>query len=152
MLSLWHQSWLPVVHCSIECNRVLVGHLCCNICLAVLTWSGCAGHSLGGALAVLAEFDIASELRQANVSRVHAACYTFGAPRVGNPAFAKQYDQLVHDSWSIVNDQAGLLLCIVPWRNQSMLAHQCGIYVAQCVFSKSSKLLTHVLCQSMLLS
>lgn len=60
---------------------------------------------------MLAVFDIAKELRRASVSRVHVACYTYGAPRVGNSAFAKEYDQLVADSWSVINDQAGLLLC-----------------------------------------
>ena len=58
---------------------------------------------------MLAVFDIARELRQANVVGVQLACYTFGVPRVGNPAFAKEYDELVPDSWSIVNDQARLL-------------------------------------------
>ncbi|KAL3155626.1 hypothetical protein ABBQ38_010824 [Trebouxia sp. C0009 RCD-2024] len=63
------------------------------------------GHSLGGALAMLAVFDIARELHQASTVGVQLACYTFGAPRVGNPAFAKEYDELVQDSWSIINDQ-----------------------------------------------
>jgi len=41
-----------------------------------------AGHSLGGALAVLACFRLAPELGE----RL-AACYTFGCPRVGNVEF-----------------------------------------------------------------
>ena len=60
---------------------------------------------------MLAVFDIARELRQASVVGVQLACYTFGAPRVGNPAFAKEFDELVQDSWSIINDQARMLWC-----------------------------------------
>ena len=33
------------------------------------------------------------------------SCYTFGAPRVGNHAFARQYNALVPDTWSIINNQ-----------------------------------------------
>lgn len=60
---------------------------------------------------MLAVFEIARELRQTSLVGVQLVCYTFGAPRVGNPAFAKEYDELVQDSWSIVNDQARLLSC-----------------------------------------
>ena len=60
---------------------------------------------------MLAAFEIAKELRQTSLVGVQLACYTFGAPRVGNPAFAKEYDELVQDSWSIVNDQARPLSC-----------------------------------------
>ena len=74
---------------------------------------------MGGALAVLAAFNIARELQQASTPRVHVAAYTYGAPRVGNSAFAKEYDQLVTDTWSIVNDQAWYS----PPCNQSTLAH-----------------------------
>ena len=90
----------------------------------LLSFSNCAGHSLGAALAVLAVCDLAKELREAHVPNVQVACYTFGAPRVGNPAFAREYDQLVQDSWSIINDQAGLLWCTLFWQKQSMLAFQ----------------------------
>ena len=62
---------------------------------------------------MLAVLDIARELRQANVLRVQLACYTFGAPRAGNGAFAAEYDELVQDSWSVINDQARLLWCTV---------------------------------------
>ena len=44
-----------------------------------------AGHSLGGALATLAAFDLKSRFRQL---RVHV--YTFGAPRTGNNFFARR--------------------------------------------------------------
>ena len=48
-------------------------------------YSGCpAGHSLGGALAMLAAFDLAPVFPWGSVE-VH----TIGAPRPGNAAFAK---------------------------------------------------------------
>ena len=34
------------------------------------------------------------------------SCYTFGAPRTGNHAFAHEYNELVPDTWGIINDQA----------------------------------------------
>ncbi|KAL4452204.1 hypothetical protein ABPG75_007866 [Micractinium tetrahymenae] len=56
------------------------------------------GHSLGGALAVLASQQI---------SRAHPASrqtvYTFGCPRVGNAAFAAMYNEAITDAWAIVN-------------------------------------------------
>ncbi|KAK9819503.1 hypothetical protein WJX74_000076 [Apatococcus lobatus] len=56
------------------------------------------GHSLGGALATLAAFDIAKELRLSNISVV-----TFGAPRTGNRAFAREYELVVPDTWHVIN-------------------------------------------------
>ncbi|PSC72141.1 alpha beta-hydrolase [Micractinium conductrix] len=56
------------------------------------------GHSLGGALAVLASQQL---------SRAHPAskitCYTFGCPRVGNKAFASLFDETIPDAFAIVN-------------------------------------------------
>ena len=43
-----------------------------------------AGHSLGGALATLAAYDITK-----GCQNVEVACYTYGAPRTGNHAFAR---------------------------------------------------------------
>jgi hypothetical protein len=43
-----------------------------------------AGHSLGGALAALAAFDLASSVTVAGV-------FTYGAPRAGSPEFARAY-------------------------------------------------------------
>ncbi len=34
---------------------------------------------------------------------VNVRCYTFGAPRVGNRAWARQYNQAVPDTWHIIN-------------------------------------------------
>ena len=62
-----------------------------------------AGHSLGGALATLA----ALEVRMAcpDHSKLDISCYTFGAPRTGNHAFAREYNEGVPDTWGIINDQ-----------------------------------------------
>lgn len=59
-----------------------------------------SGHSLGGALAILAGMDISKEfgLRDHQLS-----CYTFGAPRVGNQAFKEEYDTKIPDTWQITN-------------------------------------------------
>ncbi|KAL4452197.1 hypothetical protein ABPG75_007859 [Micractinium tetrahymenae] len=65
------------------------------------------GHSLGGALAVLASQQI---------SLAHPASrqtvYTFGCPRVGNAAFAAMYNDAVPDAWSICN--RGDPICALP--------------------------------------
>ncbi len=58
------------------------------------------GHSLGGALATLAALDI----RQ-NVPGKAVSCYTFGSPKVGNPAFAAAYDKEVPNTFRFVNDK-----------------------------------------------
>jgi triacylglycerol lipase len=57
------------------------------------------GHSLGGALATLAAMDI-----KLNVPGRQVSCYTFGSPKVGNPAFAAAYNKLVPDTHRFVND------------------------------------------------
>ena len=50
------------------------------------------GHSLGGAVASLAAHDIVT---QCKLPSQNVSCYTFGAPRVGNHAFAAEYERLV---------------------------------------------------------
>lgn len=56
-------------------------------------WAGDPGHSLGGALATLAAIDIqtASKCRD----QMDISCYTFGAPRTGNHAFAWDFNEKV---------------------------------------------------------
>jgi len=56
-----------------------------------------AGHSLGGALAVLAAADLAFAGRRRPV------VYTFGAPRVGDPRFACRFGRLVPASHRVAN-------------------------------------------------
>ncbi|PSC69058.1 alpha beta-hydrolase isoform B [Micractinium conductrix] len=63
------------------------------------------GHSLGGALAVLASLDIARQLPRSQLT-----VYTYGAPRVGNSAFAAEQDEAVPDTWAILNGSDP-----IPW-------------------------------------
>jgi triacylglycerol lipase len=66
------------------------------------------GHSLGGALAVLAAADLAFDLqrRKSDVTAV----YTYGQPRVGDPEFSAAYDAALKSvTFRYVND-----LDIVP--------------------------------------
>lgn len=64
------------------------------------------GHSLGGALATLAAFDVQQLLTQLQpAEKFSITCYTYGAPRVGNHKFAALYKQAVPDTWDVANDQ-----------------------------------------------
>ncbi len=65
-----------------------------------IAWWG-AGHSLGGALATLTAYDL-----QAEFGFRELQCYTFGCPRTGNHAFARDYERVVPDTWHVVNDRA----------------------------------------------
>jgi|GEM_PF-5404190 len=56
------------------------------------------GHSLGGAVAILANLIL--KYRGFRDLRL----YTYAGPRVGNPAFAKLYDQALPASYRVVND------------------------------------------------
>ena len=56
------------------------------------------GHSLGGALAVLAAFDIKRAMGDLCVE-----LYTFGTPYPGNRAFAAEFDELLPDTWHIIH-------------------------------------------------
>eukprot|EP01116_Phalansterium_solitarium_P006287 TRINITY_DN18590_c0_g1_i1.p1 TRINITY_DN18590_c0_g1~~TRINITY_DN18590_c0_g1_i1.p1 ORF type:complete len:803 (+),score=209.86 TRINITY_DN18590_c0_g1_i1:81-2489(+) len=60
----------------------------------------CTGHSLGGALAVLAALKLRCVLPGCKI-----VSNTFGAPRVGNHAFAQIYNRLVPESFRIVNNR-----------------------------------------------
>jgi len=46
------------------------------------------------------------------------SCYTFGAPRTGNHAFAREYNAAVPDTWSIINDQVSVFATSVPLNRQ----------------------------------
>ena len=61
-----------------------------------------AGHSLGGALATLAAYDIAHMLPKEG-EQVALKVYTFGSPRVGNHSFAQEFQACVPDCWHIIN-------------------------------------------------
>lgn len=60
------------------------------------------GHSLGGALAKLMAFDLASSVERGE-RQVDVAMYSFGSPRVGNANFAIEYNRLVSRSIRVVN-------------------------------------------------
>ena len=62
-------------------------------------------------MATLAAFDIRKELLKAHRPEVEVLCYSFGAPRTGNHAFAKDYNRMVPDTWSIINDQVQIFQC-----------------------------------------
>lgn len=55
-------------------------------------------------MANLAAYDIAKAMEAAGL-HAHLACYTFGAPRTGNHAFAWDYRHVVPDTWGLINDQ-----------------------------------------------
>ena len=57
------------------------------------------GHSLGGALAVLAAFDIKSAMRDFALEM-----YTYGTPYPGNRAFAREFDALLPNTWHVIHD------------------------------------------------
>ena len=68
-----------------------------------------AGHSLGGALATLAAYDFATAA-QAVGKTLNLAVYTFGCPRVGNHAFARDFEEVTLEilapacgSWSVLS-------------------------------------------------
>ncbi len=67
-----------------------------------------AGHSLGGALATLAAYDLKNVAAKHNLD-VQVSCYTYGAPRVGNHAFAEDFDRIINDCFHVVNHQVHLL-------------------------------------------
>ncbi|GAB4815834.1 hypothetical protein N2152v2_002880 [Parachlorella kessleri] len=58
------------------------------------------GHSLGGAVAMLAAYEVH---KRWPASRI--VVYTFGAPRVGNLAWANVYSEAVPETWAVVNHQ-----------------------------------------------
>ena len=58
------------------------------------------GHSLGGAMASMASTWLSY---YKVLARKNIILYTFGMPRVGNYDYAFQHDQLVNNSWRVVN-------------------------------------------------
>eukprot|EP00667_Euglena_gracilis_P001273 EG_transcript_1273 len=59
-----------------------------------------SGHSLGGAIATLAAYEVS----RAHPDR-HVVLYTFGSPRVGNAQFCRQFDKEVPCMWRIENEK-----------------------------------------------
>ncbi len=55
-------------------------------------------------MATLAAYDLAKIAREKG-KPLKIKCYTFGAPRTGNHAFARDYMDMVPNTWHIINDQ-----------------------------------------------
>ncbi|KAA6428794.1 MAG: hypothetical protein FRX49_01669 [Trebouxia sp. A1-2] len=86
------------------------------------------GHSLGGALATLAAYDICKQLQASNKQDVEVMCYSFGAPRTGNHAFAADYNRVVPDTWSDVVTRGGKFFFLYKRPGQSMDKHLLSSY------------------------
>eukprot|EP00667_Euglena_gracilis_P002582 EG_transcript_2581 len=61
------------------------------------------GHSLGGAVASLCAYDLATTFKAKRLD-VPVRCYTFGAPRVGNAQFAMAYNLSVPETYRVCNE------------------------------------------------
>jgi hypothetical protein len=48
-------------------------------------------------------------------TKLDISCYTFGAPRTGNHAFAREYNKAVPDTWGVINDQVPYPSALGPW-------------------------------------
>jgi predicted lipase len=99
--------WFPdptlgLVHMGFQ---LVYEHICSNV--RTLLKSGCqgveqiwvTGHSLGGAVAILAAFDILKEVGLG----VTPQLYTFAGPRAGAPDFAKNFGAGINVCYRIVN-------------------------------------------------
>jgi len=80
------------------------------------------GHSLGGALAMLAAPDIACMVKELAQGELHVV--TFGAPHVGNSDFVRMFDALVQHSVRVRT-----LYDPVPLALSSQFSHVKGEYV-----------------------
>ena len=78
------------------------------------------GHSLGGAMAVLAAFDLA---RNFEGLRQQIQMYSYASPRVGNPKFAQSFNNLVPNSYRIVNYADSTWLLPPTQLNESVYLH-----------------------------
>jgi len=92
-----------------------------------------AGHSLGGALAMLAGIDLA----QSGVEV--AGVYTFGQPRVGDSAFRRQYDSALGSRTFRVVAPGDVVPCVPYLLGAYLHAGRemfldCGLRTADCGF------------------
>ncbi|WP_088894593.1 lipase family protein [Leptolyngbya ohadii] len=69
-----------------------------------------SGHSLGAALAVLASLDIALNVP---AIKPQLQLYIYASPRVGDPTFAKLHNELIPNSYRVVN-QADTINLLPP--------------------------------------
>lgn len=70
------------------------------------------GHSLGGALATLAAYDLATRTAADDRPRLHVEMYNFGSPRVGNARFAAEFNRAVPTAFRVTNSRD--IICTVP--------------------------------------
>ncbi|KAK9813803.1 hypothetical protein WJX73_010334 [Symbiochloris irregularis] len=99
------------------------------------------GHSLGGALATLAAHDLRKGIPE--LSSADIICYTFGAPRTGNHAFAKEYNKTVPDTWGLINDQdavarGGKFLTLFKRPGQRVIINHYGDLIVRPGFAEAS--------------
>ena len=78
------------------------------------------GHSLGGAMAVLAALDLALNFEQ---FRKQIRMYSYASPRVGDPTFATFYSNLVPNSYRIVNQADSTWLLPPTQLKESVYLH-----------------------------
>ncbi|KAK9818417.1 hypothetical protein WJX72_012370 [[Myrmecia] bisecta] len=97
-LASWQANGLDQRVLQCVTNIVSQRKACAPTCQVYIT-----GHSLGGALATLAAFDIQQQLQGQHSLQV--CCYAYGAPRTGNHAFARLYNKVVPDTWHVINGQ-----------------------------------------------
>ena len=78
----------PTILSTLQCVYISV-----RFPIMIRLYCHATGHSLGGALATLAAYDIATAAEAAG-RQLNLACYTFGCPRVGNHAFARDFEEV----------------------------------------------------------
>lgn len=85
----------------------------------------CTGHSLGGALASLAAMDLvgnfATDAAKDGGDTFDVSMYSYGAPRLGNVAFCRAFDQLVPNAYRVVCD--GDIVVSTPPKLAFMFRH-----------------------------
>ncbi|GAB4822203.1 hypothetical protein N2152v2_009249 [Parachlorella kessleri] len=86
----YNEALLALVTSIIESHELDPSHVSFHL----------TGHSLGGAMASLAAVELQQRWPSSSLQ-----VYTYGQPRVGNRAFAAEYDALVKDHWSVICDQ-----------------------------------------------
>eukprot|EP00898_Chlorokybus_atmophyticus_P002450 jgi/Chlat1/3205/Chrsp22S03485 len=72
------------------------------------------GHSLGGALAMLCAYDMTTVL---GLAPADVTVYTFGSPRLGNHAFAVNYESKVPRTFRVVLVRDMVAKLPPPWRS-----------------------------------